>query len=126
MVRKMILSLCCLAGMACSGTLLAQTRLDVADFKEECDSLTALLEKRTQVRSVVRIKQLSANGMLLNFSFTERTCVRFSSKAVRESHSSLKSAASSLVWARRVPLQAIPARQQRERSSFLTIFRRRI
>ena len=71
MVRKLLLSLCCLAGMACSGTLLAQTRLDAADFKEECDSLTALLEKRTQVRSVVRIKQLSANGMLLNFSFTE-------------------------------------------------------
>ncbi|MDD7532464.1 MAG: hypothetical protein SPK30_05415, partial [Candidatus Cryptobacteroides sp.] len=71
MVRKMILSLCCLAGMACSGTLLAQSRLNVADFKEECDSLTALLEKRTQVRSVVRIKQLSANGQLLNFSFTE-------------------------------------------------------
>ena len=43
----------------------------VNDFKEVCDSLTMLLEKRTSVKSAVKIKKVSANGKLLNISFTE-------------------------------------------------------
>lgn len=67
MVRKSILSLlvflsCILAG--------AQT-LSKAEFKSECDSLTAILGRTTGVKSAVAIKQVIQNGTVISFTFTE-------------------------------------------------------
>lgn len=71
MVKKALFALCCMAGLAFSGGAMASTGPRIADFKEECDSLTALLVRRTGVQSAVRISRLSTNGELLNISFTE-------------------------------------------------------
>lgn len=67
MVRKTLIS----AALAflCLGTS-AQT-LKKTEFKEECDSLTALLQKKTGVKSGVSIKNVVLNGQVISFTFTE-------------------------------------------------------
>ncbi len=42
-----------------------------SDFKEECDSLTAVLERRTSVKSSVALKSVVQNDKVLSFNFTE-------------------------------------------------------
>lgn len=51
-----------------SGTSMAQKK---SEFKVECDSLTAILEKRTSVKSSVALKDVIVNGTVIDFVFTE-------------------------------------------------------
>jgi len=68
MLRK--LSACFFAAVILALPAGAQ-KISVAPFKTTCDSLSARLQRRTGVKTVLRLKSVSAKGSNLDFRFSE-------------------------------------------------------